>query len=1028
MLLAACLISAASWASAQVRVTGTVVSAEDGQPVVGASVIVPGTKVGAVTDMDGKFTLQVPDGHKNIRVSSIGMEAQTLQVKDNVKVVLQGNASALNEVVVTGYGVTKKAAFTGAATTLNADEIGNKNDINPIKSLEGTIPGLQMNIGSGQPGAPATIYIRGRNSLNSGTQPLYVIDGVPFNNDVIGIRKSEGQETSPLSTLNADDIASMTVLKDATATSIYGARAANGVIVITTKRGTAGKPKFNFYAKVGFETLPSYTNRYKLTNAAQNLELATEALLNDYKDNGKNSVFASYNEAYGWGLNYDADGAKKFYDNFTGGWISSGNDTNWMDEITRTGALQSYGFDVSGGGANGTAPVYFASFNYDNNKSLMEGKDLKRYSFRFNMDQTPSRWIKYGFNTNLSLTETNMGAGGGYMSDPLTQVYMMSPFTSPKDANGNWNFDTTTGYNPVAMRNPDNGDVSLAKQYRVLLSPYVQINFTPDLFFLSRGGMDAYIIDEFGYWSFMNQQGADMNGMGENAVTTRMLLTITNTLNYIHTFNNVHHLNLLIGQEGQKSHIKEAYLAGSNYPVQDKNDVTLAAVPGSAQTTNIELRLLSYFANAQYDFDNKYYLSGSFRYDGSSRFGSTHRWAPFWSLGAKYRISSEKFMDPVKNWLTNLSFRVSYGTTGNQEVGDQTNNGKAWYTAQDLFTWGRNYNGVPGALHMQFGNPDLKWEQTDKFNVGFDFSLFNRVNVSFDYYNHQTKNMVFAVPISFTTGLNSYYKNLGQLENKGVELSVNALLVKTKDFSWDATFTGSYNQNKVKKLSTDLPIEGTTQITEVGKPIYQFYMKEYAGVDPQTGEALWYLNESGDETTNNYNKAAKRYLGSPNPKFAGSFSTSLKWKGIDLGVQLNYSLGAKIYGNTLRYAERTSQTWYQNFSMYVYENRWQKPGDVTDVPKVTSATNYADRPSSRFLMSGDYLKIRSLNVGYTLPKALLKGTFLNNVRFYMNAENLYTFVAKDYRGFDPANVTSDGAQWFNYPLGRSFMFGVNVGF
>ena len=991
----------------------------------GASVLVKGTTVGTVTDIDGNFTISnVPSSAGTLVISFIGLQTQEVKIQPVMKVVLHADTEVLDEVVVTGYGVTKKAAFTGAASVLDSEKIGNRVDPNPIKALEGTVPGLQMNIGSGQPGAPATIFIRGRNSLNSGTQPLYVIDGVAFDNDAVGIRSDEGQTTSPLSTINAQDIESITVLKDATATSIYGARAANGVIVITTKRGQAGKPRINVTAKVGFNQMPSYTDKYKLVDADKNIELATEALLNSYNSYGSNSTFGYYNEGYGWGLSYDQAGAEAFYDNYTGGWLSNyrstGKQTNWMDEITRTGFVQSYAFDISGGGNTENAPQYYASFAYDNNESMMKGKDLTRYSFRFNMDHSPSKWVTYGFNTNLSYTETNMGAGGGYFSDPLTQVYMMNPMTSVFDSEGEYNFDTTTGYNPVAMRS-EYGDKSLAKQYRVLLSPYVRINFTPELFFMTRAGVDAYLIDEFGYWSFLQPQGAEMNGMGENSNITRMMLNITNTLNYIKTFKGVHNLNLMLGQEGQKKHLKEAYLAGSNYPVEDMNDVSLTATPSSAATAQSELRLCSYFFNGQYDFDNKYYLSASVRADGSSRFASGNRWATFWSVGGKYRLSAEKFMEPVHNWLSNLTIRASYGTTGNQEVGT------GYYAASHLYGFGYNYNGNPGMQQEQFGNPDLKWETTKKFNVGIDFNLFKRIDVTLDYYNHQTTDMVFSVPLSYATGMSSIYQNVGKLENQGFEASLNALLIQNKNLKWTFSWNGSINKNKVKKLSTDYPIEGSISTTEVGYPIYQWKMKEYAGVDPQTGLAMWYLNETGNETTTDYNAAAKRYLGDANPKFFGSFSTSLEAYGFDLAVQFNYSTGAKIYGDNLRYDAQIGSAFYENYINYIYDNRWQKPGDITDVPRLDTDGSYGNQGSSRFLMDGDYLKIRSLTVGYTLPKSWLKGTFLNNVRIFMEAENLYTFTAKNYLGFDPAGVDANGVQWWNYPQSRSFLFGITVG-
>lgn len=1036
----ACLFLSIGMALAQTKVSGTVLSKSDGQPIVGATIKALGTNTGTITDVDGKFSFTAPQETKGLYVSYVGFSSVHVGVKSNVVVYLAEDDKTLDEVVVTGYGVTRKQAFTGAASTLNKNQIGNKVDPNPIKSLEGTVPGLQMNIGSGQPGAPVSIYLRGKNSINSGTQPLYVIDGVAFDNDNVGLRADEGQTTSPLSTLNANDIETITVLKDATATSIYGARAANGVIVITTKRGTKGKPRVNFTAKLGFNEMPSYTSKYKLVNADKNIELSTEALLNSYNALGANSTFGYYNESKGLGLSYDKAGATDFYDWYTGGWVSNykktGKSTNWIDEITRKGLVQSYGVDVSGGGNTDYSPVYYASFGYDDNQSLMKGKDLLRYSFRFNMDHQTSKYVKYGFNTNLSYTRTNMGSGGGYFSDPLTQAYMMNPMTPVYTDEGAFNFDTSTGYNPVALRSKY-GDKSTAKQYRVLLSPYLQINFTPDLFFMSRGGVDAYIIDEFGYWSFLNAQGAEQNGFGENATTTRLLLTITNTLNYLKTFNDVHHLNLMIGQEGQKKNYKQAYLAGSNYSVTDKDDVSLASVPSSAATYRSELKLSSFFFNGQYDYDNKYYASASLRTDGSSRFAAGNRWATFWSVGAKYRLSAEKFMESTKDWLSNVDIRASYGTTGNQEVGNSDiSNG--YYASSDLYGYGYKYNSAPGMALEQFGNTKLKWETTKKFNVGVDFTLFDRLNVTLDYYNHQTSDMVFEVPLSYTTGLSSIYQNIGKLENKGFEASLNAVIIKNKNLTWSVAWNGSTNKNKVKKLSTDNPIEGSVQITKVGYPIYQFYMKEYAGVDSQTGAAMWYLYASDDPTTTDvdestitttdYNKAAKRYLGDANPKFFGSFSTSLNAYGFDFNIQFNYSTGAKIYGSDLSYDEQTGSSFTENYINYVYDHRWQKAGDVTDVPALQTDGSYANKHSSRFLMDGDYLKIRSLTIGYTIPKSLLAHTFINNLRVFMEAENLYTFTAKNYIGYDPAGVGSDGVQWWNYPQARSFLFGLTVGF
>ena len=1016
-------------ALAQTKVTGVIVSQADNQPVVGASVLVVGTNVGTVSDANGRFTLTTPAGKNTLRITYIGMEPLEISASPNMRILLTDDETALGEVVVTGYGVTRKAAFTGSATTVNSKTIANKTDANPIKALEGTVPGLQLTNESGQPGAPATVFIRGRNSLNSSTQPLYVVDGVPYSSDAVGIRSDEGQEVSPLASLNANDIESVTVLKDATATSIYGARAANGVIVITTKKGKGGHVRVNFNAKVGWEMMPDYKHfNYGPVNAAKYLELIDESYQNAIAL-GEESYTKYYTDAYlfdGAQPNYGVDTQMEYLDYILYEVPFDKNQkTNWLDEVTRTGLTQEYSVDIQGGSSDPRGVNYYLSGSFLNDQAIVIGKDMKRYSFRFNMDQAPAKFVKYGFNTNFVYSETNMGAGGGYFSDPITQAFMMSPLQSVKDEDGKWNFNTVNGYNPVAQRSKD-GDQSLAKQYRILLTPYVTLNFTPDLFWTTRAGADVMMVDEFGFWSFLQPQGLEMRGMGENSNTTRTLMSITNTLNYLKTFNNTHNLNVMLGQESQYTYYKRAYLAGSNYPVQDMPQVANSAVPGSAATEILRNALASWFSNVEYNYNNKYYLSGSLRFDGSSRFGSNNRWGTFFSVGAKYRLTAEEFMKSTSSWLDNLTLRASYGTSGNSEVGN------SWFASQDLFGFGYNYAGIPGSGHDQFGNEDLKWERTGKFNIGFDVTFLRRFNIEFDYYNHRTKDMVFAVPTSYVTGLDSYYKNIGELENKGFELTLGAKILESKDLQWNVSLTMSKNKNKVIKLSTDKPIEGTYQITEAGRPIYQFKMKEYAGVDPQTGEPMWYLNEEGDETTKNYNKAAKRYLGDANPDIQGAFTNNFTWKGLDFSFQLNYCFGRKIYGNHLRYDEHIGGSFGEGFSEYVYKNRWQKPGDITDVPAVNAEYiligTQANSHSSRFLMNGDYVKLRNITLGYTLPSSLTEKFYVSRLRVYVQADNLYTWGNKKYRGFDPASVGANGVQWWNFPQPRNVVFGVNVSF
>ena len=1025
-MLVACLLLMVGGAIAQTKVNGTVVNQLDNEPVIGASIMIVGTNDGTVTDANGRFELTMPEGRKTLRITYVGMEPLEVSARPNMRIVLTDDENSLSEIVVTGYGVTRKAAFTGAASTVGSKTISNKTDANPIKALDGSVSGLQLTMTSGQPGAPATVFIRGRNSLNSGTQPLYVIDGVAFSSDVVGIRADEGQEISPLANLNANDIETVTVLKDATATSIYGARAANGVIVITTKKGKSGVPKVNFNAKVGWQMMPAYKHfkSYPVSADKYN-ELWAEACANELADLGDDGAVSYYMKALG--LNFDAEGYKEFMVWGAELYTEEGKTTNWLDEVTRNGLTQNYSIDVQGGGAVAGTPSYYLSLDYLSDEAIVIGKDLTRYSFRFNFEHEPSKIVKFGFNTNLVYSETNMGAGGGYFTDPITQAYMQSPLSPVKKSDGTWNFETVNGYNPVALRS-DLGDQSLAKQYRVLFSPWAQIKILPELHFVTRPSLDAHIVDEFGFWSFQQPQGKEMRGMGENSNSYNFHLSITNTLNYIKTFNKVHNLNVMLGQEAQKTIFKRAYLAGSNYPVEDMPQAALAATPSSASTTMDRLTLASFFGNVEYDYANKYYLSASLRADGSSRFSSDNRWGAFASVGAKYRISAEEFMEGTKNWLDNLTVRASYGSSGNSEVGD------SWYASKDLYGFGWNYNSQPGMAYEQMGNDDLKWERTKKFNVGFDATLFKRFNIEFDYYVHNTTDMVFAVPASYAMGLTSFYKNIGELQNKGIEFTVGAIILKDKDWNWNVSLTGSHNKNEVKKLSTDMPIEGTYQITEVGRPIYQYKMKEYAGVDPETGNALWYLNEEGDETTTNYNAAAKRYVGDANPSFYGAFTNNLTWKGLDFSFQLNYSFGRKIYGNNLRYDEQIGGSFGENFTEYVYENRWQKPGDITDVPRLNvgyglgTESSLANSHSTRFLMNGNYLKLRNITLGYTIPSELTKKFYVSRLRVYVQADNLYTWGASDYRGFDPASVGANGVQWWNFPQSRNVVFGLNVSF
>ena len=1005
-----------------VQVTGTVVSSEDGLGLPGVSVVVKGTTVGTATDFDGNYTLRVPSDATTLVFSYIGMSTQEVDIagRSVIDITLSPEEETIEAVVVTGYATVKKAAFTGAAATIDGGKLAHSTGSNAIRALEGNVVGMQMHNGSGQPGAPSNIYIRGRNSLNSETQPLYVIDGVPITATAQGMRSREGATFSPLATLNPNDIESVTVLKDATATSIYGSRAANGVVVVKTKQGRTGTFGANASARLGVEFMPVVPRAYRTVNAAQFEEMALEAARNELALNGDGGAMRQRLDYYiGAGPWSNADILDLLYQDHG---AQRGADVNWLDEVTRVGKIQEYSLDINSGGAEEAAARYFMSLNYLDNEAMVIGKDLNRMAFRFNLEQAPARLISYGINTNIAHTRMNMGTDGGYDTDPITQAYTQTPIIPVMRADGTFN-KGVRGYNPVAMRS-EHGDKQLSKQTRILLAPHLTLNPLPGLSLASRMGVDAYLTDEFFYMSLLQPAGLAMNGAGENKNTSNLLITSTTTLSYVRTLAQHHSLNLMLGYEAQRNHIKQAYLSASNYAVDYLNDIALASVATSAWTDQNELILQSVFLNAQYDYQNKYYLSASYRIDGSSRFQGSNYWGAFWSVGAKYRISAEPFMESTSDWLSTLMLRASYGTTGNQNVGT------TWYASRNLYDFGHDYNRRTGMGHLHFGNSDLTWEFTAKANVGLDITLFDRLHLTADYYDHQTKDMVFEVPLSLTTGVDTYSKNVGQLANSGVELSLTAHIVRTEDLDWSITLNGSHNRNRIVKLSTDLPIVGAYSIMEPGRDSYTFKMREWAGVDPQTGRGMWYKNEQGDETTFDYNEAAKRYLGSASPAFQGAMGSNLSWRGFDLSLLLTASLGGKVYGSSLRYDENQGSSWGSNAqTQWVYDNRWKQPGDKAQVPQLVAfGSNSETAHSSRYLMNGSYLKLKTISLGYSLPQSIAERIYAKSLRVHIDADNLYTIVNKDYRGFDPASVGPDGVSWWNYPNPRSIVAGLTIGF
>jgi TonB-linked SusC/RagA family outer membrane protein len=987
------------------QVSGTVFD-ETGTPIIGASVIARGaTSIGITTDINGRFSLTVPESVNTLIVRLIGYTDAEIAAGTNVSVTLTPDAQLLGEVVVTGYGVTRRAAFTGSAQVVTSNDLSRRADANVMKSLEGTVAGLQVNSISGIPGAFAATTIRGIGSMNSGTEPLYVIDGIPLYTDKLGYYSTAGNgdmSSSPISNINPNDIESITVLKDATATSIYGARAANGVIVITTKKGASGRARFNLNSRYGSSFLGSLDHNYRAVNLDRYREIWEEGLINA-----------------GYADESDAEGVlNSFISNWFGVDLTQDIESvDWLDEILRTGAVQEHDLSVSGGNES---LRYFISGGYFQNEGIIIGTGMTRYSGRVNLEGKNGR-IGFGVNANGAYASIDNAMTESQYTNPIVAVYDLRPFEQVRNPDGTFNLDAY--YNPVAINDKTHGDIKNQKQTTLLVNPFITVDLNKDLIWKTNAGLSLTDLNEFLFSGRYNPQYNGSGFLGQRNMERSTTLIITNTLNWNQTFNEDHRLGLLAGQEAQRSQFTTTYFSATGFPGGSK-ELEAAAIPTAASSNMNAATMASFFSRAEYNYQDKYYVSGSFRYDGSSRFGANNRWAPFWSLGARYRLTSESFMEGTRGWLTDFTVRGSYGTVGNQEIGGFG----GYYAAQSFYRYGYHYNKRPGAVFAQFDNPDLKWEKGAKANIGFNARLFNRASLEVDFYDDRTKDMIFRIPLSRTTGQASILQNIGEMQNKGVEFLLNANVVRSGDFSWDVRITGTVNRNEILRLSTDTPIEGTTTIRKVGEAFHTFYLPEYAGVDPETGAPQWYKGTEGTELTTSVNEAGQRIVGSADPKFYGGFGMNFAYRGFDFAFDANYTLGNKVFNSGFMYDMQVGHYAFGPVSNYVFENRWQKPGDVTDVPKfIIGDASGADEYTSRFLMNGSYLRLRNMTLGYTLPKNIVNRANIDNLRVYVSAENLFTITASDYIGFDPQTRAS-GFQSWAYPVPTNVFVGINLGF
>ena len=975
---------------AQTKVNGTVVSQDDGQPVIGASVLVVGTNVGTTTNANGQFSLTCPEGKNTLRITYVGMEPIEVSARPNMRILLTSDQRALDEVIVVGYGTQKREAKTGSITTVGGDEIADIPAISVDKMLAGKLAGVMVTQTSGQPGSASNIRIRGISSINAGSNPLYVVDGLPI---TTGDDAFFGNTNNPLSSLNPNDIENITVLKDAAAASVYGSRAANGVILITTKSGKEGKSQFTAHARYGISYLAN-DNNFGVMNGQQLLEYQRQAIINAGKNPDDPTAGANYYRPYE---------------------LLTRPQTNWMDHFTRTGKLQEYEITMSGGSSK---TKYYNSVSYNKTDGIYYGFDFNRLLARVNVDHEINRNLKTGVRMSGGYRESkDVPTQSLYYSNPAWAGLTILPWTPAYNEDGSHNvaISENSNQNPRATAIYDD---QWDQMYDIKGSFYLEWSPIKQLTFKTTNGVDLTFGEGRRYWSLEAHNNATGYPRLQQSQTTYRTLTTSNTATYQDIFLDKHNLRVLAGQEATAYYYFENFQhIGNLNPdipylssgVFDTNDWFGADYYRSKET------MMSWFGILDYSYDSRYYVQASLRVDGSSLFGSNNRWGTFWSVGLSWNIHNEKFMKNV-NWLDVLKLRASYGVNGNNNISVY----QAYGTYSTLV-----YNGITGMAPSTPANPDLSWEKNHAWNVGLDFHFLKRFSGSVDVYSRKTTDMLLSKAQSSTTGFNSALTNVGSLRNSGVEFQLDVNIIDNKDWKWDVGFNIAHNKSKVLELAGDEMLSaGSGLYYIVGEKLYTFYLKDYYGVNPVNGEALW-RTEDGSLTNEN-SKARYVKAGSPEPTYTGGINTTLSWKNLSLSIVGEFKGGNKVYiVNEHAYLISDGQEMTMNQDVTAL-NYWKKPGDTGVNPKpVAGNSSNSNGSSTRWLEKGDYFRIKDITLSYLFPRDLVNKIGLSSARVYGSGQNVYTF--HDVNFWDPERgVMGVGAGI--YPVAKTWAIGLEVAF
>jgi TonB-linked SusC/RagA family outer membrane protein len=1012
------------------QVSGTVTSTEDGTPIPGVSVLVKGTTIGTATDIDGKYTLAIPQTSTVLVFTFVGMKTQEVVIDGRtiINVVMEFDTQELEEIVVVGYGTQIKSKLTGNIAKVDGEDLEYK----PVPSIElalqGKAAGVFIESVTGKVTSSTRVRIRGASSLSASNEPLYVLDGVPLS---LEARNLHGGDNNPLASLNFNDIESVEILKDASAAAIYGSRATNGVILITTKRGKTGDTRLNFNYQMGFSqpsNLREFLNAEEFIDyfrhAAERADLYRDQLQGNpagtsvYWRDHSEGRFKRYS---GWAVILeDPDDPNSRY-------LGSQVDTDWQKLAFRNNAGV-INADLSASG--GTDKLkYFASGGYTKQDGIAVANGFERISGRLNVDNEINKVIDIGLSMSLSHTDINQINADNAFANPI-QLVALSPITPVRDLDGILYSEPTTSYYN-GLRHVEYATRKM-NEIRSVANGYLNFKLIEGFNWRNELGYDIYNLKENNRYGELTETGEGVGGYGfSNYAQTQNILG-KSYFNFLRNFGDIG-VSAVLGSEIQYTLLDNTWLEGQGFPMDELRTLASAGELIGGTQTITEYSFLSYFTRVNLDYKAKYLLSLSNRIDGSSRFGVNNRYGTFPSASAGWVISKEEFLADNKI-ISFLKIRTSYGLTGNAAIGNFSHLG--------LYTT-NNYNSVAGLIPSRIPNPDLGWESTAQFDVGIDFGfLNNRFNGEIDFYMKETTDLLMDVPVPGTSGYSIQTRNVGSMENKGVEFVLNTNNL-VGEFKWSTNFNIAYNKNKVTEIAGQTIIDpGSSRYMNVvilNEPLGVFYGAEYAGVDPDNGNALWYINQKDDDgnvidsetTTSNFSEANFVILGNPNPPIIGAITNSFQFFGFDLSFTLQGITGNKtqLAGDSFMGA---NANWYDN-QLRSQLNSWKEPGDITDIPEARLGyVNGNQARSSRYIEDGSYLKLRSLILGYEFPKSLTKKIGIERLRVYIIGQNLYTWTK--FSGWDP-EVSSDfvvgniisGIDFYSPPQPRTITFGINMG-